>query len=203
MPQLSSTVSGLEVGNNAPMRRLISKRPRRSTAALVFAARPKPSQKPAARATTFFKPPKSSTPKTSVVERTLKLRQLNNRHRSTQSSSREQPSVASAKLPVATSFATFAPLSTAHSGIFRRSAMTWLPVFNTLPPSSTTMWPLTSETAMVPGVTTGAILSRRLSKNWWGNTKTKMFAPVTASTGSGTATILAGSSKPGKYFTFS
>lgn len=29
----SSTVSGLEVGNNAPMRRLISKRPRRSTAA--------------------------------------------------------------------------------------------------------------------------------------------------------------------------
>lgn len=27
--------------------------------------------------------------------------------------------------------------------------------------------------------------------------------PVTASTGSGTATILAGSSKPGKYFTFS
>mmetsp|Transcript_25852 Transcript_25852/g.74500 ORF Transcript_25852/g.74500 Transcript_25852/m.74500 type:complete len:511 (+) Transcript_25852:352-1884(+) len=202
MPQLSSTVSGRDVGKRAPMRMLISKRPRRKTAALVFAARPKPSQNPAARATTFFRPPKSSTPKTSGVERTEKLGQLNNRQSSTLCSSREQPNVASAKFPVATSFATFAPLSTAHSGILKRSAMTWLPVFKVFPPSSTTMWPFTSDTAMVPGLTTGAILSSKLSKNWCGNTKTRMFAPLTASTGSGSATMLVGRSKPGRYLTF-
>mmetsp|Transcript_90198 Transcript_90198/g.259939 ORF Transcript_90198/g.259939 Transcript_90198/m.259939 type:complete len:304 (-) Transcript_90198:1142-2053(-) len=182
---------------------LISIKPRRRTAALVFAARPSPSQKPAASATTFFKPPKSSTPNTSVVERTLKVGQSNSRVSNTLSSAWEQPNVASAKLPVATSFATFAPFKTAHSGMLSASAMTWLPVRRVLPSSLTTMCPLINETAIVPGATCGAICFNKPPKNWCGSTKTKMLALFTASTASGSATTLCGSGKPGKYFTFS
>mmetsp|Transcript_103782 Transcript_103782/g.317820 ORF Transcript_103782/g.317820 Transcript_103782/m.317820 type:complete len:262 (+) Transcript_103782:316-1101(+) len=202
MPQLSSMVSAREPGKRLRIKRPISSKPRRNTAALVFAARPRPSQKPAARATTFFNPPNSSTPSTSGVVRTLNDGALNSRESSTLWSSFEQPSVASAKLPVATSLATLAPFRTAHSAMRRRSAMTWVPVRSVLPPSSTTMCPLTSDTAMVPGATCGAMVSNNRSRNWCGVTTTSTPAPFTASTGSGTATTLVGRSNPGRYLTF-
>mmetsp|Transcript_78288 Transcript_78288/g.217432 ORF Transcript_78288/g.217432 Transcript_78288/m.217432 type:complete len:216 (-) Transcript_78288:1423-2070(-) len=45
--------------------------------------------------------------------------------------------------------------------------------------------------------------SSKRSRNWCGNTKINMSAPLTASTALGTATMFDGSSNPGRYFTFS
>mmetsp|Transcript_105090 Transcript_105090/g.302124 ORF Transcript_105090/g.302124 Transcript_105090/m.302124 type:complete len:204 (+) Transcript_105090:35-646(+) len=203
MPQLSCAVSGIELGKIMRMRRLISSNPRLNTAALVFSAKPRPSEKPAASATTLFKPPKSSTPNTSCVVRTLKLSELKRLASKLALLSSEQPSVASAKFPEAMSSATFAPFSTAHLLRRKRSAMTWVPVFKCLPPSVTTRCPLINETAIVPGATEFEMVSNNLCRNWCGNTNIRTCAPFTASTASGTATKLSGNAQPFKYFTFS
>mmetsp|Transcript_60696 Transcript_60696/g.195563 ORF Transcript_60696/g.195563 Transcript_60696/m.195563 type:complete len:225 (-) Transcript_60696:1413-2087(-) len=136
-PQLSCTVSGLEEGKSSRTSASISRRPRRITAAFVFADKPKPSQKPAVKATTFLSPPKSSTPTTSGDVRTLNSGVLRRRESNRALSSSEQASVASAKCPRATSLATLAPPMKAQPPRPRRSAMTWVPVRMPLPPSST------------------------------------------------------------------
>ena len=97
-----------------------------------------PTEKPAASATTFLKPPHSSTPRTSRVLRTLKYSEFSRFQSTILSASLEQPNVAyeetrkdeqgssmikcvseeqraaSAKCSWATSFATLAPFRTAQ-----------------------------------------------------------------------------------------
>ena len=171
----------------------------RMIAAFVLPPRPRPSQKPAPRATTFFSAPHSSTPATSLIEPTRKVGQSSSRCHTSPFFSSANPTVDSQKSSRATSLATFAPINTETSIPFIASLIMF--EIKMGPPSSNSM-PLIRESARAPGAIV-VICGQMRPRNWCGSTKTRSVASVHALARSGSATMFSVNLMPGRYLTFS
>mmetsp|Transcript_1949 Transcript_1949/g.4728 ORF Transcript_1949/g.4728 Transcript_1949/m.4728 type:complete len:242 (-) Transcript_1949:87-812(-) len=178
----------------------ISSKPIRRMAALQFSPSFIPSENPAPSATTFFRAPQISTPRTLSTRPTRKRMSSNTVLRSLPWSSFLYPIVLSQKHPAATSLAMLAPISTEMS--IPPSLAEIRSEMSTRPLASKSR-PLMRETPMQSEATLPTIFSQRPPMNWWGMTKTSMLAPATAFSMQDSATRLVGSLYPGRYLTFS
>mmetsp|Transcript_26240 Transcript_26240/g.69574 ORF Transcript_26240/g.69574 Transcript_26240/m.69574 type:complete len:260 (-) Transcript_26240:345-1124(-) len=204
-PQLSMKVSSLMPLKNILANFIVSLRPIRMIAAFVLPPSPRPSEKPAPKATTFLSAPHSSAPATSGHAVTAKSGVLKSLHHLRPSAAFGQPIVASAKSPLATSFATLAPISTDMDtsqspvmpffiSVCKRSEMR---MGLNSPPFSNSM-PLMSEMPIASFANAPSIFGTIGARKLCGMTKTIIVAPVTHSLISGHATMFGGSGMPGR-----
>mmetsp|Transcript_1575 Transcript_1575/g.2304 ORF Transcript_1575/g.2304 Transcript_1575/m.2304 type:complete len:376 (-) Transcript_1575:224-1351(-) len=198
-PQLSMKVSSCTPLKKSLANLAVSLRPMRMMAAFVLPPKPRPSQKPAPRATTFLRAPQSSTPATSLILPTRNVGQSKSFCQTMPASSLAKPTVDSQNWSAATSLATLAPMSTEVSIPPIESLM--ILEMSLGPPSSNSM-PLMSEMALQSWPRRA---SRSLSnfRNWWGVTKIRSVAPSTAVMISGSATTFSVNLWPLRYLTFS
>mmetsp|Transcript_4702 Transcript_4702/g.13828 ORF Transcript_4702/g.13828 Transcript_4702/m.13828 type:complete len:238 (-) Transcript_4702:10-723(-) len=170
-------------------------------AAFVFAPQPSPSQKPPPIATIGLSAAQSSTPVASITTLTRNHGRLNTRCHTGPSSAVRTPSVASQKLPAATSAAMFAPISTETS---RPSRSRLMRSVTSAGRPSTTSSPLTSEHTRQFAAPPTRIL-RKISpcRNSCGTAMITSVASESAAERSASATTASGILTPGRYFVFS
>jgi hypothetical protein len=185
------------------------------TVALVLLPAPNPDANPAARATTFFRAPQSSTPARSNAGAILKaLGSCNSAVQiGTSGADRaSKPKVDSVSCPLAISDAILAPESTeteagAASGRDKDSRI--CSDGSSIPsgsPEEDPKSPLINEIelggALEDFSRAPRIVWQAGPRNSWGSTKTRRFAPSTARPRSDSARTLSGSVIPGRYFGF-